>query len=148
MVAALVAAPLGVAQAGKAAPQHVEGSIAVPQPMPADGTCVYRAQRSLMAQGGGSAPNGTVGYTFDVDPKTAGKPFKLEVADGAGMDISFYTDLGDATDPTTAPANTAFETPGVGGEAGKVPAGFPIAFVCMTDGANSTFMYMAGKGVK
>ena len=92
--------------------------------------------------------NGIVGYTFEVDPKTAGKRLVLEAADGAGMDISFYSDLGDPTDPTTAPTNVPFETAGPGGEKGTVPAGYPYAFVCMTEGNNAGFSYMAGKGVK
>lgn len=105
------------------------------------GSCIYRTQRAW-ATGGG--PDGILGWTFDVDPKTVGKPFKLEVADGAGMDISFYADMGDPADPTTAPANQAYETPGPGGEKGTVPAGFPIAFVCMNEGANASFKYTAG----
>src|SRR5688500_9195495 len=139
LVAAIVALPLGQAFAAKKAKvQKVEGTIAIPQPMPVDNVCIYRAQRTLYSALGAEA-NGQVGYTFDVDPKTVGKPFKLEVSDGAGMDISFYADLGDPSDPTTAPANYPFETPGPGGEKGKVPAGFPIAFVCMTEGTNASF---------
>ena len=144
--ALMLAAPLSAAQAGKkAAHQHVEGTIAVPQGGNAAATCVYRVQRTLFANGG---PNEIFGYTFDVDPKTAGMPFKLEAGAGVGMDISFYADMGDTTNPTTAPANVAYEQPGVGGETGTVPAGYPIAFVCMTEGSNGTFSYMAGKGVK
>ena len=119
-------------------PQVVEGSIVVPQGGNAAATCVYRAQRTLISGGG---PNGILGYTFDVDPKTVGRPFTLEAADGSGMDISFYSELGDVTDPTTAPTNMASETPGPGGEKGTVPAGFPIAFVCMTEGVNAGFTY-------
>jgi hypothetical protein len=149
LIAVLAAIPAGDALAKKkaAAHQHVEGSVALPQPYPADGTCVYRAHRSLAATAGDSS-NGYFGYTFEVDPKTVNKNFKLEVADGAGMDISFYSELGDPSDPTTAPSNLAFETPGPGGESGKVPAGYPIAFVCMTEGQNASFTYTAGKGVK
>ena len=146
-VALILAAPIQSASAGKAAHQHVEGTITVPQPYAADNTCFYRAQRSLMALGADPL-NGFVGYTFEVDPKTAGKKFVLEAADGAGLDISFYSDLGDPTDPTTAPANVPFETTGPGGEKGTVPAGHPYAFVCMTEGNNAGFSYMAGKGVK
>lgn len=145
-VAALLLGALvpATATAGKkkAKPQIVEGSVVVPQGGNAAATCVYRAQRTLMVGGG---PNGILGYTFDVDPKTVGKSFTLEVADGAGMDISFYADLGDPTDPTTAPANMPYETTGPGGEKGTVPAGFPIAFVCMTEGTNAGFTYTAGK---
>ena len=133
-------APLAVA--GKKPKQVVEGSIVVPQNGAAAGPCVYRTQRALMATAG--QPNGVVGYTFDVDPATVGKKFKLVASDGAGFDISFYSELGDATDPTVAPTNVGFETLGPGGEKGKVPAGYPIAFVCLTDGANATFTYKAG----
>ena len=145
--ALLLAAPVQSAFAGKkaAAHQHVEGTIAVPQGGNAAATCVYRTQRTLLSAGG---PNGVFGYTFDVDPATAGKKFTLEAGSGVGMDISFYADMGDPTDPATAPANYAYENPGPGGESGTVPAGYPIAFVCMTEGANGTFTYAAGKGVK
>lgn len=144
--AVLVAAPLQSASAGKGgAHQHVEGTIAVPQGGNAAAACVYRTQRTLFSLTG---QNGIFGYTFDVDPKTAGKKFKLDAGAGTGMDISFYADLGNVTDPTTAPANVAYENPGPGGETGTVPAGYPIAFVCMTEGANGSFSYMAGKGVK
>lgn len=144
--AVLLAAPVQSATAGKkAAHQHVEGTIALPQGGNAAATCVYRTQRTLLTAGG---PNGVVGYTFDVDPGTVGKKFKLEASEGVGLDISFYADMGDPTNPTTAPANYAYENPGPGGESGTVPAGYPIAFVCMTEGTNGSFSYMAGKGVK
>lgn len=147
IVAAFVACALSAsvvpfAAAAKKPKQVVDGSIVVPQTGGPAGACVYRTQRSIMATSG--QPNGVVGYTFDVDPATVGKKFKLTVAGGAGMDISFYTDLGDPADPTSAPANVPFETAGPGGEKGVVPEGFPIAFVCMTDGANATFTYKAG----
>ena len=144
--ALLLAAPVQSAVAGKAKVQHVEGTIALPQGGNAAASCVYRAQRTFYAQGG---QNGVFGHTFEVDPKTVGKKFTLDTETaGAGMDISFYADMGDVTDPTTAPANVAYENPGAGGESGTVPAGYPIAFVCMTEGHNADFMYMAGKGVK
>ncbi len=141
---ALVALPVlaGNATAGKAKKQVVEGSIVIPQPGGPAGPCIYRTQRTLMATAGN--PNGVLGYTFEVDPKTVNKKFKLEVSDGAGMDIQFYTDLGDPSDPTTAPANVGYETPGPGGETGTVPKGYPIVFVCMNEGANASFTYTAG----
>ena len=143
IAALLLGAVVPAASAGKkkSKPQKVEASILVPQGGNAAATCVYRAQRTLMIGGG---PNGILGYTFEVDPKTVGKPFVLEAADGAGMDISFYADLGDPTDPTTAPANMPYETTGPGGEKGTVPPGLPIAFVCMTEGVNAAFTYTAG----
>jgi hypothetical protein len=145
VLAALAVVPMHASAAKKRPKQVVKGSISVPQPYPADGTCVYRTQRALMGLSGEQAPNGVVGYTFHVDKKTAGKPFTLKVSSGAGMDIVFYTEFGDPTDPTTAPGNTAYETPGAGGEKGTVPKGFPIAFVCMTEGTNGSFTYTAGR---
>jgi hypothetical protein len=148
-IAALAVLPAseGFAKKKAAKLQTVEGTIELPQPYAADGTCIYRTQRTAYTAGGESS-NGRFGWVFEVDPATVNKPFKLEVAAGAGMDISFYMDLGDASDPTTAPANTAFETTGPGGESGTVPDGYKYAFVCMTEGTNAGFTYTAGKGVK
>ena len=147
-LAVLIALPAfaGSATAAKkkSKPVTVEGSVLLPQPGAAVGACIYRTQRAWMSLSGGAAPNGIFGYTFDVDPKTVGKKFTLEVSDGAGMDIVFYSEMGDATDPTVAPANTGYETPGPGGEKGTVPPGYPIAFVCMTEGADASFTYTAG----
>jgi hypothetical protein len=126
-----------------AAHQHVEAVILVPQGGNAAASCVYRAHRALYIAMG-EAANGVFGYTFRVDPKTEGLPFKLEVAGGAGVDISFYGELG--TDPAAdAPANIAYETPGPGGESGTVPPGLPNGMVCLTEGANATFTYAAGR---
>ena len=148
-LAALVVAGFvsGPATAGKkkkpAAFQHVEGSILVPQGGNAAAPCVYRAHRAALIAFG-EAANGLFGYTFKVDPKTEGLPFKLTVDGSAGVDISFYGELG--SDPAAdAPANVGFETPGPGGEEGTVPPGLPNGMVCLTDGANASFMYMAGK---
>lgn len=146
--ALLIAGLAGGASAGKkGAHQHVEGTIALPQGTGGASTCVYRTQRALYIAFG-DAINGIVGYTFEVDPKTNNKKFKLDVSGtGAGVDIQFYADLG--TDPTAeAPANVGYETPGPGGEEGTVPPGYPNAFVCLTEGANASFSYMAGAGVK
>jgi energy-converting hydrogenase Eha subunit A len=148
-VLAIMSVVSGSAVAKKKKPvlQHVEGSILLPQPGVALGNCNYRPQRSLLGASNEAFPNGVLGFTFNVDPKTAGQPFTLEVEDGQGdvdLDIVFYTDYGDPTDPTTAPANTGYETVGPGGEKGVVPAGFPLAFVCMAIGGNASFMYMTG----
>lgn len=137
LVAGALIAPAAAGKKKKPKPQVVEGSILVPQGGGPAGPCVYRSQRTLMSAGG---PNEIIGYTFEVDPKTAGRPFTLEVSDGAGMDIQFYAELGDPTS-TSAPANMGYETAGPGGEEGTVPPGFPIAMVCMTEGANATFRY-------
>jgi hypothetical protein len=144
LLVAALAIPVfsGSAIAAKKKGQTVEGSIVLPQGGGPAGPCVYRTQRTLMATAG--APNGVFGYTFDVDPKTANKKFKLEVSEGVGMDIQFYSELGDVSDPSTAPANVGYETPGPGGESGTVPKGYPIAFVCMTEGVEGSFTYTAG----
>lgn len=145
LIVLAVVAPASIA-GKKGAHQHVEGTIAVPQG-PGGAGCVWRTQRALYIAFG-DAINGIVGYTFQVDPKTANKKFTLDVTEsGAGFDLQFYAELGD--DPTAdAPANVGFETPGPGGEKGTVPEGFPNAFVCLTDGANASFVYKAGAGVK
>jgi len=152
-IAALLVAGMfgGAATAGKkkkkkpAAHQHVEGTIALPQGGNAAAPCVYRSQRALYIAFG-EAANGIFGYTFEVDQKTGGLPFEIEVTGPTGIegvDISFYGELG--SDPTAdAPANVGFETPGPGGEKGDVPPGYPNAFVCLTEGGNGTFTYMAG----
>lgn len=156
VIALLVAGVLGgTATAGKkkkkkpAPHQHVEGSIALPQGTQGAAGCVYRSQRVLYIAFG-EAANGIFGHTFEVDQKTAGLPFKLEVAGPSGIegvDLSFYADLG--TDPTAdAPANVPYETTGAGGEEGTVPAGYPNAFVCLTEGVDATFTYMAGGPMK
>lgn len=142
VAASLAVTLVPLASAAKKPKQTVEGSIAIPQGGGPAATCVYRAQRSIIATAG--QPNGVVGYTFDVEPATVGKKFKLVPSDGAGVDISFYSELGDPADPTVAPTNVPFENVGPGGEKGVVPAGYPIAFVCLTDGANATFTYKAG----
>lgn len=147
-IALLIFSVAGGAFAGKkGAHQHVEGTVAVPQGTGGAAGCVWRTQRAAYIAFG-DAINGIVGYTFTVDPRTANKKFKLDVTGaGAGVDLQFYADLG--TDPTAdAPANVGFETPGPGGEKGTVPEGYPNAFVCLTDGANASFVYKAGAGVK
>ncbi len=137
VVTAMASAPAFAGKKKPAAHQHVEHSIIVPQGTQGAAGCVYRTQRVLFMVFGEQF-NGVFGYTFAVDPKTYGKPFKLEVPSGSGVDLSFYGELG--TDPTAdAPGNVGFETVGPGGESGTVPVGYPNAFVCLTDGANVTF---------
>jgi hypothetical protein len=100
--------------------------------------------------------NGIVGFEFDVDPATIGKPFVLEVTGGQGdvdLDITYYTEFGtteQALDRTHAPTNHSFEAREAGGESGVIPKGveWTKAIVCMHTGAEATFTYTAGKGVK
>lgn len=146
--AALVAAALlpgGAHAAGKK--QVVEGSIAIATPGDAieAGSCNFGAHRRPRLFTQMLFPNGVVGYDFDVDPATVGKKFKLttETA-GADLDLAFYTDMGDPTDPAGAPTNIAFETRKEGGESGKVPPTMTKVLVCMAAGSNATFTYTAG----
>ena len=154
---ALVALALlpGGASAGKkkkSTHQMVEGSVLMRAPFYGDtfATC-YTGGHRRVAVLSGEAVNGDIGYHFDVDPKTVGQPFKLEVTGGTGavdFDITFYTDFGSqdqATDVTYAPGNVGFEERGPGGEEGVVPEGMPKAIVCMHDGYDATFTYSTGK---
>jgi hypothetical protein len=137
--------------------QVVEGDIAMMAPFYGDqlATCYSGAHRrmAVLTQ---EQVNGVVGYSFDVDPATIGKPFVLEATGGQGgvdLDITFYTEFGtaeQATDTAFAPTNYSFETRGAGGESGVIPKGveWTKAIVCMHTGAGATFTYTAGKGVK
>ena len=148
---------VGGASAAAPKQQTVDGSIAMMAPWAGTTleTCYSGGHRRLMVLSGEAAPlNGVVGYSFDVDPATENKPFVLEVTGGqAGvdLDITFYTDFGtveQATDTAYAPANVGFESREPGGEAGTVPKGMKKVIVCMHTGAEATFTYTAGKGVK
>lgn len=147
MCLAVFGGSASAAKKKKVTRQDVEGSIVIPQGGNGAATCVYRVHRTFMLLGA-TQMNGVFGYTFEVDPGTIGQKFKLEAGAGVGMDITFYMNLGDLNDPAGAPANMPYEETGAGGESGTVPDGFPYAMVCMTDGANGSFTYSAGKGVK
>ena len=102
--------------------------------------------------------NGLVGWHFDVDPKTVGKKFTLDVA-GQGsyvdVDILFYQKFGTPEDVVGdpqgagAPASMGYQTRAAGGEKGKVPPGMPKAIICMYGGGLGAgvlgnFTYTAG----
>ncbi len=157
-LAALVAGSLvpASATAGKPKQQKVEGKIAMMAPYAGSGlaTCYAGLHRriAILSQ---EQVNGVVGYHFDVEPATIGKPFVLEVTGGQGgvdLDITFYTEFGtpeQATDPSYAPPNYSFEERAAGGESGIIPKGdWTKAIVCMHTGAGASFTYTAGKGVK
>ena len=150
LAVALAVAPATALAAKKGARQEMQGEVAVATPYPTDGTCFSRLARTTALASDG-AVNGVVGYTFDVDPRTANKNFQLHVTGGGDdvdLDLVYYANLGSLEDPNTAPAFAAFETREAGGEVGKVPAGMTKAIVCMAAGSNATFHYMAGKGIK
>jgi hypothetical protein len=159
----LVAASF-VPNATAAAPkqQQVSGSVALPAPY-TDNTGCYAGLQRRVAIVTQEQVNGVIGYHFDVDPATIGKPFVLEVTGGQGtvdLDINFYYEFGTvddvAGDPLNAgsPVNTGFNTREAGGESGVIPKGdYTKAIVCMYGGdlgagAAATFEYTAGKGVK
>ena len=148
--------------AATAAPkrQTVEGGIMFTARHP-DG-CYTGLSRHLYSLAGEQSI-GVVGYVFDVDKATYKKPFKLEATGGTGnidLDITFYqgefaTQDQFINDPApVAPASVAFETRQAGGEKGIVPDFAVKAIVCLHldetkgPGANATFTYTAGKGVK
>lgn len=156
LIGALALAPL-TAEAGKkkkkknTAHQEAAGSILLPAPAdPVDTVCNSGAHRRTNVYSQGNA-QGIVGYHFDIDPATAGLPFRLDVAGGSGdvdLDISFYQSMGDPADPAGAPGNVSFEDRGAGGEFGEVPEGYPLAIVCAYAGQNIEFTYESKAGLK
>ena len=138
--------------------QTVDGTIrgAVRHP---DGCYAGVHRRLVLASNDNDAVNGFVGWDFNVDKGTWGKKFKLELAEGSigdvDLDITFYVNYLTLEDVNGAPASAAFEERKVGGEAGIVPKGYNHAIVCIYEdeasqhfGANATFKYTAGTGVK
>jgi hypothetical protein len=158
MLLALPAVSAGAA-GGK---QEVSGSIILPTPFTDNSTCYAGIHRRLTILTMGNVPNGLVGYEFEVDKATANKNFVLEPTGGTGsvdLDITFYQAFGTAeqvvTDPLNAgaPVSLGFNTRAAGGESGKVPKGYPLAIICLYtgdagQGANASFTYTAGAGVK
>ena len=161
---ALLAGSLLPASATAAKPkqQKVSGSVALPAPFTDDTGCFAGLHRrmAILTQ---EQVNGVVGYHFDVDPATIGKPFVLEVTGGQGdvdMDILFYYEFGTVDDVISdpqgagAPVSSGFQTREPGGESGIIPKGdYTKAIVCVYGGAQgagaaATFDYTAGKGVK
>lgn len=146
LACALFAAPAtaGKKKKKKAVKQEYVGTIALPAPYPADGTCFFRLERTLGIVGG---PGGVVGHHFDLDPRTVGQKFELHVVGGSDdvdLDIAFYNGYNNDADPSTAPANIAFETREPGGEKGVIPPGFTKVIVCMAAGQDAEFHYTTG----
>lgn len=131
--------------ARKPVQQRVEGSVMIPTATP-DDVCFSGLQRRARLTSQMAFPNGIVGFDFDVDPKTVGKKFKLEVTggNGADLDLNFYGDMGTIEDPATNPPTISFEGRGEGGETGIVPAGYSKVIICAFAGSDVTFTYTAG----
>jgi hypothetical protein len=162
----MVLALLGSPATAAAKVQHVEGTIALPAPFAQgtfDGCWGGVTRRTTTPTGGATSPaNGTFGYRFPLDKATWNKPFKLDVTGGSGtvdLDIFMYITMppaeATADDPVNGgtPVSIDYTTREEGGEVGTVPQGATEAIVCMYAGPDyygyqSSFMYMAGKGVK
>ena len=161
-LAGLVAATLlpgaSLAQKGKAPTQTESGTLLLPAPYTDDTGCYAGLHRRFVIATGEAVNEGPIGYNFEVDPKTWNKKFVLTPTGGQGtvdMDIYFYSDFGTVDDVTGDPLNAgspytvSFNTRNTDGEFGKVPPDMNKVIVCMlAGGANATFEYTAGKGVK
>lgn len=158
----VVAIVPGAAEAGKkkkAKPvvQEVEGSVPLPAPFTDDSGCYAGLHRRGSIVSGGQV-NGVIGYEFDVDKATWGKPFAMEITGGQGtvdLDIYFYSEFGTVDDVVGdplgagAPYTVSFNTRDSEGEFGEVPADMNKVIVCMMAGGfEGTFKYTAGDGVK
>ncbi|HVL64799.1 MAG TPA: hypothetical protein VM573_06475 [Actinomycetota bacterium] len=143
--------------------QTVEGSILLPAPFPQDRTaCFAGLHRRLMTPAEGPQ-NGVFGYLFEVDEKTWGTNFVLEVTESAqpaDLDIYFYLhfppleEWPSAPNNAGAPVSVDYTTREVGGESGEVPPETNKVIVCMyggdqgSTGLNASFKYTAGTKVK
>lgn len=161
-LAGLLAASLVPNASAAQSKQEVSGSVALPAPY-TDNTGCYAGLHRRMAVVTQEQVNGVIGYHFDLDKATIGKPFVLTPTGGQGtvdLDIYFYYEFGTiedvAGDPLNAgaPVTISFNTREAGGESGIIPKGpFTKVIVCMYGhqehaGAGATFDYVAGKGVK
>ena len=116
--------PLGARAAGG---QQVKGAVFVP----AGDVCAYPEALLESALRAGWI----VGYGFNVNPATQGKPFSLEANhDFADLDITFFG----------APGGWFSKRSLSKGEAGIVPSGATRALVCLVLGAPARFTYQAG----
>lgn len=144
-IVALAVAGLGPAgQAAGALTQRVDGSIARAMAHPYyDDGCLMGVQYQFawLEQ---PEPNGVVGYQFEIDESTWGKPYRLRPVGAAGevdLDIGFF--------PRFRPLFVYNEdyhphaTRRQGGESGIVPRGMTRAIVCLHTGSNVSFRYTA-----
>ncbi len=154
-VVTTLAAPLAVAQ-GKAATQSEQGTVALPGPGPngetTGGCWTGWARRAWIFSGG--ATSGPFGSMIEIDKKTWGGSFVLEVTGGMtgseDLDVTFYADPGevDPNDPAQQGGiveTGAYLTRTAGGEDGTVPPTSTLALVCLGigTGANAEWSYEA-----
>lgn len=143
---------------GKGKKQVEQGRVPLPAPFTSDEGCFAGAHRRFAIMTQEASKQGPIGYHFDVDPATWNKNFVLEATGGQGsvdMDIYFYEKFGTPEDVVGDPAaagspyTVSYNTREEGGEVGKVPPTMTRVIVCMmAGGADATFTYTAGKGVK
>lgn len=139
--------------------QEIEGSIALPAPFPLDleSGCYAGLHRRASIFSGGQ-PNGLIAFEFDVDPKTWGHPFALEITGGQGdvdLDLYFYDEFGTPEDVVNDPGGAGqpysvehHNRDGVG-EEGEVPSDMTKVIVCMMAGGfDATLKYTAGPAAK
>lgn len=157
LVAALVAAFSPVsAEAGGAPPQKEEGNVLLPGPGPngeTTGGCWTGWPRRFWIFTGG-ATAGPFGSMIEIDKKTWGGKFKLDVVSGAqgteDLDLTFYVDPGkvDPMDPAQQGGivqSSAYLTREPGGESGTVPPKATLGLICLAIGSgfNADWSYTA-----
>lgn len=128
--------------AQKASNQTVEGEIQAGTDQ-TDG-CLWGITRRVTSGVGDVAPNGTLAWRFEVDPKTQGGPFVLKggAGDGVDLDITYYGGLRDPRDGVSTDSDAllvgeakTFSKRKTGGELGIVPKFATEAAVCIYDAA-------------
>jgi len=154
-VAAIAIASLLPTASAAGKKQVEKGMLPLPAPFTDDSGCYAGLHRRFAILTTEAVQQSPIGYHFDIDPATWNKNFLLEATGGQGavdMDIYFYGEFGtpeQATDTSYAPFSTSFNTREEGGEFGKVPPDMNKVIVCMmAGGAEASFTYTAGKGVK
>jgi hypothetical protein len=131
--------------------QHVDGSILFSEHPVAialglEECDVDEAIAQSVSRGG--FPTGTFGYSFDVDPNSYGKRFRLETSvEGADLDIYFHEHVGYEDKPIMRPPTWAYAEKKPGGESGIVPRDFAHAVVCVEGANDVTFTYTSWRSV-
>lgn len=143
--------PLG-AQAGSAT-QEEEGRVLLPFPEVNSGEGCWAGVTRRFHIFTGGALSGPFGSTFEIDEKTWGGKFKLEVTSGGtgaeDLDLQYYIDPGklDPNDPAqqTLSKSVGFHTRKPGGESGVVPELSTVALTCLVlgTGHNAEWSYTA-----
>lgn len=155
-LAAVLVMTLAPGAGAVAGPQKEEGSVLLAGPGPngetTGGCWTGWARRTWIFSGG--ATGGPFGHMFEIDKKTWGGKFKIEVTGGAAgtedLDVTFYANPGtiDPADPAMQGGiveSGSYLNREPGGEAGTVPPTATVALVCLAigTGADAQFTYTA-----